>query len=312
MRQLFEDSDLQKLGARLSYHPFAEQAALVAQGKLDLAAAVMQENAELLQTVLHQHDLDIVALDDMQGLVARYPWLSLSPIPVGRYDLVRPIPAVPKQVARLATLVVASPCARRADRIALLALLAAELPGFVRSNPPSVTSVATNVPLPPEVRQFFLTGEPTLADRYFPWLVNLLSPAYWVYLVMAVTVLFNAMSGFSRFRLWRIDAARERLEASLKSLVGPTLTHAQLREVPADRVMAASTRGTAQTILQQFLELRVRCRRYTNSFVTPMGDEMYYRYQQFLIDEAITTLGALLPRGAVSAQASNPEAQVVS
>src|SRR5436309_6485870 len=40
---------------------------------------------------------------------------------------------------------------------------------------------------------FFLTGEPALADRYFPWLVNFLSPAYWVYLVMAVTVLFNAM-----------------------------------------------------------------------------------------------------------------------
>jgi hypothetical protein len=27
-----------------------------------------------------------------------------------------------------------------------------------------------------------------------------------------------------------------------------------------------------------------------------MGDEMFYRYQQFLIDEASTTVGALLQR----------------
>jgi hypothetical protein len=40
--------------------------------------------------------------------------------------------------------------------------------------------------------------------------------------------------------------------------------------------------------------LRARRRRYTSSFVTPMGDEMYYRYQQSLIDESITTLGSLL------------------
>jgi hypothetical protein len=48
--------------------------------------------------------------------------------------------------------------------------------------------------------------------------------------------------------------------------------------------------------LQSFHALRIRCQRYTNSFVTPMGDEMFYRYQQFLIDEATTALSALLER----------------
>src|SRR5258706_10310 len=38
--------------------------------------------------------------------------------------------------ARLGTLVVANPCAKRADRVALLMLLTAELPGFLRANPP--------------------------------------------------------------------------------------------------------------------------------------------------------------------------------
>jgi uncharacterized protein len=295
MHQLFQDPDLRQLDVRLSYHELPEQARLVAQRKLDLAAVVMQEDAELLHKVIRQEGLDIVAPTDLQGLVARYPWLSLGRIPAGRYDLVRPIPAADKQVARLNTLVIASPCARRADRIALLMLLGAELPGFVRANPPSSTGSATVLPLTRESHQFFLSGEPAAADRYFPWLVNLLSPAYWVYLVMAVTILFNAMTLFSRFCLWRIDAAREKLETALKELVNPRLTHAQMRAVAADQMMGApDRRAAAQSILDRLVELRARCQRQASSMVTPLGDEMYYRYQQFLIDEATTTLAALL------------------
>jgi NMT1-like family len=295
MRQLFEDSDLRGLDARLSHHGLPEQAQLVAQGKLDLAAYVMQEDAEFLHTVIRQYGLDIVSPQDLQGLIARYPWLSLGRIPAGRYDLVRPLPAVDKQIARLGTLIIANHCAQRADRITLLMLLGAELPGFVRGNPPISISSAMVLPLAPEAHQFFLTGEPEIADRYFPWLVNLMSPAYWVYLVMAVTILFNVLKAFSRFRLWRIDAAREKLETALKELVEPGLTHAQMRTVPAERLMATpEKRSAAQAIMQRLVELRARCQRQTNSLVTPMGDEMFYRYQQSLIDEATTTLAALL------------------
>jgi TRAP-type uncharacterized transport system substrate-binding protein len=298
MRQLFDDPDLRTLDVRLSYNELPEQAELVAQGKLDLAAFVMQEDAEFLRTIIRQHGLDVVAPSDLQGLIARYPWLSLGRVPIGRYDLVRPIPAVDTQIARLGTLVIASPCAKRADRVALLMLLGAELPGFVRSNPPSATGSATVLPLAPEAHQFFLTGEPEIADRYFPWLVNLMSPAYWVYLVMAVTVLFNAMKAFSRFRLWRIDAAREKIETSLKELVDPKLTHAQLRAAPPERVMAMPDgRAAGEAIMERLVELRARCQRQTGSVVTPMGDEMFYRYQQSLIDGAMTTLGALLQSG---------------
>jgi len=103
------------------------------------------------------------------------------------------------------------------------------------------------------------------------------------------------MTFFSRFCLWRIDAAREKLETALKELVNPRLTHAQMRAVPADRVMPApEQRAAAQLILDRLVELRARCQRQASSIVTPLGDEMYYRYQQFLIDEATTTLAALL------------------
>ena len=114
---------------------------------------------------------------------------------------------------------------------------------------------------------------------------------------MAVTVLFNSLRAFSRFRLWRLDAAREKLEAALKELVGPGLTHAQMRAVSAERVLGEpGKRAVAQAILEQLQELRARCQRQTSSLVTPMGDEIYYRYQQSLIDEAMTTLATLFQR----------------
>jgi TRAP-type uncharacterized transport system substrate-binding protein len=296
MQQLLTDHDLRDLNIRMSYHPLAEQAELVAQGKLDIAAMVMQEDAELLRTLIRRHELDIVSPDDLHGLLARHSWLGLGRIPAGLYDLVRHIPPTDRQVARLNTLLVASPCAPRADRIALLMLVAAELPGFVRGNPPSSTSSATALPLAREAHQFFLSGEPEIADRYFPWLVNLMSPAYWVYLVMAITILFNLMNAYSRFRLWRIDAARERLETATKELAGPSLTHAQIRAASENRMTAEQIRGSGQDIMDQLIALRARCERQTGSIFTPMGDEMYYRYQRALIDQAMDTLAALLGR----------------
>src|SRR5262249_60857628 len=78
-------------------------------------------------------------------------------------------------------------------------------------------------------------------------------------------------------------------------LTHPRLTHAQMRAVPADHVIATpERRATAQSILDRLLALRARCQRQASSIVTPLGDEMYYRYQQFLIDEATNTLAALL------------------
>ena len=297
LRQLFEDPDMRGLGVRLSYHELAEQARLVGQGGLDLAAFVMEPEAELLRTVIQKYDLDIVSFTDLEGLLARHPWLGLGHIPAGFYDLGRTTPTVDKPVARVATLIIANSRVHRADRVALLMLLTAELPGFIQSNPPKYT--ATALPLAPSASQFFIKGEPEIADVYFPWAVNLLSPVYWVYLAMAVTVLSSALRAISRFELWRIDAARERLEGRLKELTDPKLTHAQIQAFPGEDLLTGpGACAAAQSIRDELVQLRARCQRYAASFVTPMGDEMFYRYQESLIDHRATTLTLLLQSSA--------------
>jgi hypothetical protein len=68
-----------------------------------------------------------------------------------------------------------------------------------------------------------------------------------------------------------------------------------MRAIAAERVMGApEKRAAAQVIMERLAELRARCQRQTSSFFTPMGAEMFYRYQQSLIDEAATTVGSLL------------------
>ena len=301
MQQLLEDTDLRELDIHLFHHELTEQAKLVAEGKLDLAAFVMQDDAEFLYTIIRQYNLDIVGAPGPPGLDRTLPMAQSRPYP-GRPLRPGPPQSPPHGQAGRAPANASDrqPVrpARRPDRAPTST--AAELPNFVRDNPPSSTAPPTVLPLAREARQFFLAGEPELADRYFPWLVNIMSPAYWVYLVMAVTILFNMMRGYSKFRLWRIDAAREKIETALKQLVDPAFTHAQMRAMPGEQVMAApERRAAAQTLVDQLQALRARCQRQTNSFVTPMGDEMYYRYQQALIDEAITTLAALLQRVAI-------------
>jgi hypothetical protein len=87
---------------------------------------------------------------------------------------------------------------------------------------------------------------------------------------MAVTILFNVLKALSRFRLWRIDAAREKLETALKELVDHGLTHAQMRSAPADgAVVAPKQRAVARSIMEQLMALRARCQRQVGSIVTP-------------------------------------------
>src|SRR5271166_5095710 len=232
MRQLLENSDLKSLELKPSNHDLEAQAGMVRDGQLDLAAFVMTANAELIRTLASTYDLEIVAPADIEGLVARDKWLSLGRIPAGFYDIAKPVPATDKLVAQVDTLIMTNACVHRAEREAFLMLLSEEFPNFVRDNPPPSAKSQDQAPLADEAREFFASGEPEVADKYFPWLVNLMSPAYWIYLAMAATILLNAVGAYSRFRLWRIDANRGILESRLRALADG-LTEQQIKALAA-------------------------------------------------------------------------------
>jgi TRAP-type uncharacterized transport system substrate-binding protein len=297
MRQLLENSDLKDLGLKPSNHALEAQAKLVRDGELDLAAFVMNENAELIRRLVLQYGLEIVAPADIEGLVARDKWLRLGRIPAGFYDVSRPAPAVDKLVAQVDTLVMTNACTHRAQRLAFLMLLSEEFPNFVRSNPPPSAKSEDAAPLGDEAREFFANGEPELADRYFPRLVNLMSPAYWIYLAMGLTVLFNATDAYSRFRLWRIDANRVMLEARLKALTGLGSTPEHVKTLPPDAIIKTPhDRKAAEDLVQDLEALRLRCEDQLRSMVTPMGREMYYRFQESLIKDSQAMLAELFRR----------------
>ena len=124
-----------------------------------------------------------------------------------------------------------------------------------------------------------------------------MSPAYWLYLVMAVTALFNGLKGLSRFWLWRIDAAREKIEAEIRQVAGDVVSHGAAPNFTAKELLIdQKTRAAAQDLLNRLTMLRARCERRAKSFATPMGDEMLFRYQQSLIDDTTALLKTLLLR----------------
>ena len=308
MQQLLRNTDLSALDLKPSTHALEAQAQLVRDGGLDLAAFVMNENAEMIRTLTNKYDLEIVAPSDMEGLASRDKWLRVGRIPAGYYDVAKPIPATDKLVAQVDTLVMTNACVHRAERVAFLMLLSEEFPNFVRVNPPPSAKSQDTAPLADEAREFFASGQPAIADKYFPWLVNLMSPAYWIYLAMAATILLNAIGVYSRFRLWRIDANRGILEARLRVLAHPGLveqpskapgaqglTREQIRSLrPEAVIQTPQDRKAAEDLLKDFEALRQLCEDQLKSLVTPMGREMYYRYQEWLIDESKATLAALL------------------
>ena len=308
MRQLLENPDLEGLAWRPSYHDLETQAAMVRDGQLDLAAFVMAADAALIRRLLTDYDLEIVAPTDMEGLAARQKWLRLGRIPAGYYDIAKPLPAADKRVAQVDTLIMTNACTHRAEREAFLMLLSAEFPVFARENPPPSAQSQDQAPLAEEARQFFVEGGPQLADRYFPWLVNLMSPVYWVYLAMTITILLNAMSAFARFRLWRIDANRELLETRLKALSGLGSSPEHVKSLPPGAALTSpQARQEAEALIKGLESLRLRCEEQMNSFVTPMGSEMYYRYQESLIEDALALLAELARRpSAVGARPGAP------
>jgi hypothetical protein len=296
-RQIFALPDFADLGVALSPHPLDEQVGLLASGDLDLGVFVLQDDAPLVVDAITRRGLQIASFAHTAGIAKRLPHLTSGHVYAGIYDAVRVVPATDKDVLRVETLLVGNGCAGRTQSVDLLTVVAREFPDFMRHN--KDTENTSSLPIAPVAKEFFDNGGPQIADLYVPWLVDVMPPANWAYVVMGVSLLFNAMGAGHRFRLWRIDAARVQLEERLVALFGKGVTLGDIQQAAPPVDAKASDRTVLEGVRQlvtDFEELAARSRRQSLSMLVPMGQEMAYRYQESVIYESLTVLRSFLRR----------------
>ncbi len=285
-RELFALPDFAPLGLVLSNRPSTEQLALAASGDLDLALVVTNSEAPLVVEWVGRRGLQIASFTHIDALARRLPHLQAGQIAAGLYDAVRGVPKTDKRVIKIETLVVSNGCAGRVATMDLVSVLAAEFPDFVRHN--KDTENTSGLPLVPAAADFYANGGLQLADEYFPWLVDVMPPANWAYVVMALSLLFNAMGAGHRFRLWRIDAVRVKLEQEASALFPPHATLGDIQRTSPDAsLLRPEGRAALARVIDELTELAERSRRYSLSVLVPMGQEMAYRYQEGVIHETL-------------------------
>ncbi|HEY8088330.1 MAG TPA: TAXI family TRAP transporter solute-binding subunit [Polyangiaceae bacterium] len=296
-RQIFGLPDFAALGAQLSTHPTDEQLALLASGGLDLGVFVIQDDAPVVVDAIRDRGLEIASFAHTSGVARRLQYLRTGHIDAGIYDAIRGLPATDKDVMRVETLLVGNGCAGRTQAVDLLTVVAAEFPDFIRHN--KETENTTSLPTAAVAKEFFDAGGPQAADLYVPWLVDVMPPANWAYVVMGVSILFNAMGAANRFRLWRIDASRVHIEDDVVRVFGKGVTLGDIEKLaPASdaRFADPAVLGEVRRAVADYEELHARSRRQSLSVLVPMGQEMSYRYQEGVIQDALAVLRGFLRR----------------
>ena len=87
------------------------------------------------------------------------------------------------------------------------------------------------------------------------------------------------------------------LESRLRALVDPGLTREQFKTLPPEAIIKTpQDRRAAEDLMKELEALHLRCQEQLSSIVTPMGSEMFYRYQESLIEETRERLAAMLGR----------------
>ncbi len=303
--QLFALPEMAALGVALVHAKVEDEPAMLQDGRLDLALIVIDEDAPWLGNAV-RGGLQLAGFSQIDVVGRRLPHFKTGRIGAGEFDAVRVLPAADKRVLRVETLLVKNRCAGRSATIDLLRVLAGRFPELMRHN--KETPNTTGLTLAPAARSFYDLEGPELADEYVPWLVDVMPPANWAYVVMAVSILFNVMGLGHRFRLWRIDAARVKLEAELGAVFGPTTTLGDIAHArPEEEAKARAESKHLADIVRQLEELAARSRRQSLSALVPMGQEMAYRYQESVIYETLAVLRGFLRReGATRALTADP------
>ena len=127
-------TQLTGLDIKASTHPLVEQLAKLESGELDLAAMVIDTDAQLLVEAVRDHNLQVVDMPGAEALANRLPFARVGRIEAGHYDPIRQLPSTDKRVIQIDTLVIGNGCARESATQGVITLLKYVFPDFVRVN----------------------------------------------------------------------------------------------------------------------------------------------------------------------------------
>ncbi len=289
MRAIFGDPDLAPLGVTLENGETGALLDRLQRGDLPLWAMVVDEDAALIRDAVRDRGLELAAFENLDVIARKHAHLWHGRIGAGQFDPIGMRPPGDRRVLRVDTLVVGNGCASHAQTVGMLSLLAETFPGLVEHNRSkggshlfAHSSTAS---------AFYEHGEPHVVEQHVPWLVDIMPPSNWVYVVMSVSLLFNVMGFGHRFRLWRLDADRVKVEDQTFTLLGRELTNDEIHDmVPTKAHRTQATLAELDGIVDKLSELRERCRTQSVSMLVPMGQEMAYRYQEDQLEQAIAAL----------------------
>jgi TRAP-type uncharacterized transport system substrate-binding protein len=259
-----------------------QQLDMLERGELDLGAMVIDDQAKLLADAVTRRNLDILQLPDVPSLARHLPFARVGIIEAGQMDYVRKLPREDKTVLQVDALIVGNGCAPDGVAQGFLAAVAEIFPNFVSHNKGQAN--LTGLPLATVAANFYSAEGPDMLGKYAPWAVDIMPQPTWIQLGVAFSVLFSGMALWHRFRLWRIDAARVKIEREIAALLAPDATIDAVAEMPPDaRHLAPDARAQIDDLLLRLATLSGRCRKQSLSLLVPMGEEMTYRYQEMLI-----------------------------
>ena len=225
-------TQLTGLDIKASTHPLVEQLAKLESGELDLAAMVIDTDAQLLVEAVRDHNLQVVDMPGAEALANRLPFARVGRIEAGHYDPIRQLPSADKRVIQIDTLVIGNGCARESATQGVITLLKYVFPDFVRVNRDRAN--LTGLQLASAAASYYNDGGPDPVGAYVPWVIDIMPTARWLQLAFAISLVFGAQAVFHRFRLWRIDAQRVRIEGEVSRLFEPGITVAEIAAMAPD------------------------------------------------------------------------------
>ena len=269
--------------------PIDQQLAMAERGEIDLAAMVLDDEGKLLANAVTQRNMQILQLPDVESLARHLPYTRVGVIQAGQMDYARKLPREDRRVLQIDALIVGNGCARDGVTQQFLTAVADVYPTFVRHNKGQPN--LTGLPLSPVAANFYSAEGPDLLGKYAPWAVDIMPMPTWIQLGVAFSVLFSGMALWHRFRLWRVDANRLKIERDLLALLEPGAGIDSIAGMPPDpRHLMPDARAQLDDVVLRLSALLEKSRLQSLSVLVPMGEEMPYRYQEAMIAELLSAL----------------------